>query len=90
MIDKEKATMAVGDEGFRLYERIVDLLEKFGTLGSIGRIGGKLSIFYRIEGKGYVYIDIYNDGVDMQLGTKSYVNIPYDKSLAQLQNFLRD
>ncbi len=88
MIDKEKAIMAVGDEGVGLYEKAVSQLEKFEGDSISGRIGGKLSIIYRIKGKGTVYINIYKDRVDMQLRNKSYENISYDKCVAELENFL--
>jgi hypothetical protein len=89
MIDKEKAAATVGEGGFELYERILDQVQRFEGIGSSGRIGAKLSISYRIRGKGSVYIDIHRDGVDMQLGSRLYEKIPFSSCLAELDKFLK-
>jgi hypothetical protein len=90
MIDEEKAIAAVGEAGVALYRRILGDIQKFEGVGSSGRIGGRLSIICKIKGKGPVYIDIYKDRVNMQLGNKSYEDISRERCLVEFEIFLKD
>ena len=88
MIDRKKAIAAVGDKGVELYEKILGHIQKFEAVGSSGRIGGKLSIMYKIKEKGSVYIDIYKDRVDVQLRDRPNRNMSYGECIAELERFL--
>ena len=88
MIDRKKAIVAVGDKGVELYEEILDRIRRFEAVGSSGRIGGKLSIMYKIKERGSLYVDIYKDRVDVQLGDRPNRNMSYEECIAELERFL--
>ena len=88
MIDRKKAIAAVGEQGVELYEKILGDIQKFETVGSSGRIGGKLFITCKIRGKRSVYIEIYKDKVDVQLGEKPNRNMTYEDCIVELERFL--
>jgi hypothetical protein len=90
MIDRDKAIAAVGDKGVELYERILSNVHKFDSIGSSGRIGGKLSVIYRIKEKGSVYVDIYKNKVDVQLGDRPNRSMSYEECIVELERFLRE
>jgi len=88
MIDRNKAIAAVGDKGVELYEKILSNVQKFDGIGSSGRIGGKLSVIYKIKEKGSIYVDIYKDKVDVQFGDRPNRSMSHEECIIELERFL--